>query len=65
MKTAFYKLSGHIGAKTPEVSCKRKPLKADCFDVAGSNRGIPVEEHNSTLSEKKRANPAQSWNLIS
>lgn len=39
MKTDFYKLSGHIGARTPEVSCKRKSLKGSCFDVAGSNRG--------------------------
>lgn len=47
MKTVLYKLSGHIGARTPEVSCKRKPLKAGCFDVAGSNRGasnVSVEE---------------------
>lgn len=39
MKTVLYKLSGHIGARTAEASCKRKPLKAECFDVAGSNRG--------------------------
>lgn len=31
MKTALYKLSGHIGAKTAEVSCKRKPLKASAL----------------------------------
>lgn len=38
VKTGLYKLSGHIGARTPEVSYKRKSLKAKCFDVAGSNR---------------------------
>lgn len=55
MKTVFYKLSGHIGARTPEVSSKRKSLKGSCFDVAGSNRGyvgISVAEHNLTLFEK-------------
>lgn len=40
MKTALYTLSGHIGARTAEVSCKRKPLKAECFDVPGSNRSL-------------------------
>lgn len=40
MKTALYTLSGHIGAGSAEVSCKRKPLKAKCFDVAGCNRGL-------------------------
>lgn len=35
MKTGLYKLSG---ARTPEVSCKRKPLKSRDFEVAGSNR---------------------------
>lgn len=39
-ETALYTLSGHIGARTAEVSCKRKPLKAEGFDVAGSNRGL-------------------------
>lgn len=38
MKTALLKLSGHIGARTPKGSCKRKSLKAKSFDVASSNR---------------------------
>lgn len=41
-ETALYMLSGHIGARTAEVSSKRKPLKAECFDVAGSNRGLSL-----------------------
>lgn len=36
-KQALYKLSGHVGARPAEVSSKRKPLKAECFDVPGSN----------------------------
>lgn len=35
-KQALYKLSGHVGARPAEVSCKRKPLKAEDFDVPGS-----------------------------
>lgn len=41
-ETALYMLSGLIGARAAEVSCKRKPLKAKSFDVAGSNHGFSL-----------------------
>lgn len=68
MKTALYKLSGHIGARTPEVSSKRKPLKAARFDVAGSNRGsslCPCSKAQSNFVCKKVPKPVCSWSFIS
>lgn len=66
-ETALYTLSGHIGARTAEVSSKRKPLKAECFDVAGSNRGLSLYSclKWSEGEKKKRAKPARSWCVIS
>lgn len=61
-ETALYTLSGHIGARTAEVSCKRKPLKAECFDVAGSNRGLSRyscgrEQFNLVRKKRSKVSP--------
>lgn len=58
-ETALYTLSGHLGARTAEVSSKRKPLKAECFDVTGSNRGLSLYSCLTWSGGKKRKN-AQS-----
>lgn len=56
-KQALYKLSGHIGARPAEVSCKRKPLKAEDFDVPGSNLTLShyscAPEHLNLVRERK------------
>lgn len=41
MKTVLYKSC--LDTQEPgllKLAVKRKPLKAECFDVAGSNRGL-------------------------
>lgn len=56
-KRALYKLSGHVGARPAEVSCKRKPLKAEDFDVPGSNLTLShyscVREQRNLVRERK------------
>lgn len=56
-KRALYKLSGHVGARPAEVSCKRKPLKAEHFDVPGSNLTLSryscIREQLNLVRERK------------